>query len=123
MTFLAVLSSGALGSLVTGPLCATASSTGEAKYPLTPVAAILKNTRRSIIGPIGASIIEDEIHLIQQHPLEVFGGCAGALLLEHRRQQRHLVTGRRPRECVQEQLINDRRDVSILRNQQLYLGS
>src|SRR5215831_5949427 len=114
MTFLAVLSSGTFGVLVTGPLCANVSSTGEAKYPLTPLAAILKNTRRSMIGPIGASIIEDEIYLIQQHPLEVFGGCAGALLLEHRCQQRHLITGRRPGECVQEQLINDCRDVSVL---------
>src|SRR5215472_6340094 len=114
MTFLAVLSSGTFGVLVTGPLCANVSSTGDAKYPVTPVAAILKNTRRSMIGPIGASIIEDEIHLIQQHPLEVFGGCAGALLLEHRRQQRHLVTGRRPRERIQEQLVDDRRNVCIL---------
>src|SRR6476646_4962954 len=119
MTFLAVLRSGTFGSLVTDAPCANVSSTGDAKYPVTPVAAILKNTLRSMIVPIGTSIIEDEIHLIQQYPLEVFGGYARALLLEHRRQQRHLVTGRRPRERVQKQLANDRRHICVLRKKGL----
>ena len=36
--------------LVTVPLCANVLGVGEAKYPATPVPAILKNTRRSMIG-------------------------------------------------------------------------
>src|SRR5438477_10086559 len=56
---------------------------GETKYPATPVAAILKKTRLSMIEFIDL-IIEKEVDLVQQEPLQGFRSRAVSLLLKHR---------------------------------------
>src|SRR6185369_6844010 len=105
IAFFAVLRIVALPHVV---FCANISI-GETKYPVKPVAAILKKILLSIIASICASVVKKELKTVQQNPLQALGGDPRPLLLECRPEICQLRICRWSRQGVQEQLLNDRR--------------
>src|SRR5262245_7109383 len=90
MQFFAVLRTAAFGSQYEIVDCENISI-GEQKYPATPVPAILKKSRRSIMFSITPSVIEKKVHLVQKHPLKTLCPANSPLLLEKRHEEVDLV--------------------------------
>src|SRR5688572_16143510 len=65
--------------------------------------------RRSMIGSISTLIVEKEIHLVQQHPLQILASRTNRLVPESVYKQSRLFRSRVSRQSVLRQQRDDRR--------------